>query len=142
MLASSPFHKEPSEALVLRLGLVYNACGVYFLLRCLTQNLEDLLNLCRLTALLLIPVAVAMLIEKHTLHNVFSAMEGLSISPEIREGKVRAQGPFLHAILAGTVGGVCFPMTVALWKQDRVFAVIGAVACVAMSTPARRAVRS
>src|SRR3989442_26746 len=31
MLISSLFHEDPSAALVYRLGLVYDACGIYFL---------------------------------------------------------------------------------------------------------------
>ena len=32
-LLSSAFHKDPSAALIYRIGLVYNACGIYFLIR-------------------------------------------------------------------------------------------------------------
>jgi len=33
-ITSSVFHKIPYEALIFRLGIVYNIWGVYFLLRC------------------------------------------------------------------------------------------------------------
>ena len=31
-------------------------------------------------------------------------------TPEIRDGRLRSQGPFAHAILAGSVGAVCAPL--------------------------------
>jgi hypothetical protein len=128
-LISSIFHNVPSDALVFRLGLVYNACGIYFLLRVFCQSLDDVVGLCRVTAILLVPVAVEMLYEKVTVHNFFSELVGGLHTPDIREGKVRAQGPFTHAILAGTIGAVCLPLVIALWRQHRKEAVIGIGAC-------------
>jgi hypothetical protein len=131
-LVSSIFHKDPTAALVFRLGLVFNTCGVYFLLRIFCQSMEDIKALCTITAVLLVPVAVEMFFEKATAHNVFSMFGGVSEFPEIREGRIRAQGPFTHAILAGTVGAVCLPLMVGLWQEHRKLAIIGIVACLLM----------
>ena len=129
MLVSSGFHKDPSAVVINRLGLVYDACGTYFLLRIFCQSLDDVKNLCRLTAILLVPVAVEMLYEKLVLHNLFDELGGGLESPEIREGRIRAQGPFAHAILAGTVGAACLPLIVGIWQQYRKTAVAGITAC-------------
>ena len=129
MLVSSGFHEDPSAAVIYRLGLVYDACGTYFLLRIFCQSLDDVENLCRLTAILLVPVAVEMLYENLALHNLFTALGGGLESPEIREGRIRAQGPFAHAILAGTVGAACLPLMVGFWQQYRKTAVAGITAC-------------
>jgi hypothetical protein len=50
----------------------------------------------------------------------------------MREGKIRAQGPFSHAILAGTVGATCFPLMIGLWQLHKRAAVIGIGACLGM----------
>ena len=129
---SSLFHKDPTGALIYRLGLVYDACGIYFLFRIYWQSIDDLVDLCRVTALILVPVAAEMLYEKLTAHNVFSLLGGVSSIPCIRDGKIRANGPFAHAILAGTIGAVCLPLMIGLWEKHRNNAVIGIVACLAI----------
>ena len=129
-LISSAFHKDPSAALIFRLGFVYNTCGVYFLLRIFCQSIDDVIGLYRMIAILLIPVAAEMLFEKVAAHNLFSVLGGVAESPAIREGRIRAQGPFAHSILAGTVGAVCLPFMIGLWKQNRRTAGAGIVACI------------
>jgi len=129
---SSLFHKDILAVSVNRLGLVYNACGVYFLLRVFCQSLDDVVTLCRITAILLVPVSIEMLSEKMTGRNLFSVFGGVEESPEIREGRIRAQGPFAHSILAGTVGAVCLPFVLSLWQQRRKEAMIGIGSCVTM----------
>jgi hypothetical protein len=129
-LFSSVFHNNLSDSLVFRLGLVYNACGIYFLLRVFCQSIDDVIILCLITAILLVPLAIEMLFEKQTLHNLFSSMGGVPEGPAIRKGRVRAQGPFAHSILAGTIGAVCIPLIIVLWHHHRKEAVIGITACV------------
>ncbi len=129
---NSAFHNDPSDTLVTRLGLVYNACGIYFLLRIFCRSLDDVVGLCRVTAILLAPVAVEMLYEKLTGHNLFSVLGGVSENPVIREGRIRAQGPFSHAILAGSIGAACIPLMIGIWHRQRKEAIIGLLACMIM----------
>lgn len=131
-LISSFFHADINGILVNRLGLVFNACGIYFLLRIFCQSLDDVATLCRITAILLVPLSIEMLSEKMTGHNIFSALGDVAEIPEIRDGRVRAQGPFAHSILAGTIGAVCLPLMVGLWPQHRRTATAGIVACFLM----------
>jgi hypothetical protein len=131
-LVSSFFHKHPSQELIFHLGLIYNTCGVYFLLRVFCQSVEDVKTLCCLTAILLVPVAIEMLYEKMILHNLFSMLGGVNVIPEIRGGKIRASGPFAHSILAGTVGAICLPFIVGLWQEYRELAIVGIIACLSM----------
>lgn len=131
-LISSVFHKDALAALIYRFGLVYDTCGIYFLVRVFCQSLDDVEGLCRLTAILLLPVALEMIYEKLTVSNLFSILGEGSVSPAIREGHVRARGPFAHAILAGTIGAVCLPLIVPLWRQHRKVAKIGIGACLVM----------
>jgi len=132
MLLSSSFHENPSEALVYRLGLVYDACGIYFLVRVFCHSLEDIVGLCQHMAILLVPVAIEMVYEKVMDHNLFYALGGTPIQLYIREGHIRAQGPFAHSIIAGTIGASCLPLMVSLWHQHRKLAVIGIGACTVM----------
>ena len=131
-LVSSIFHKDPSQALIFRSGLVYNACGVYFLLRVFSQSLDDVKALCVSTAIVLGILAVAVLYEKMASHNLFSVLGGVHEIPLIRGGKVRAAGPFAHPILAGTVAAACLPLMVGLWQHERKLAFIGVVACISI----------
>ena len=128
-LVSSFFHTNIPSAFIFRTGLVYNVCGLYFLLRVFCQSLEDTVVFCRITAFLLSPVALEMLCEKLTAHNFFSVFGGVTAMPAIREGHIRAQGPFAHAILAGTVGAVCLPLMVGVWRQYLKTSLLGIFAC-------------
>ena len=126
---SIPLFPGDEPPLIANLGLAYNIGGIYFLIRVFCSNLEELLGIVRLTALLLAPIAIEMVMEHLTGRNLFSVFgAGLSV----RDDKFRAQGPFAHAILAGSVGAACFPLMVGIWKQYRTAALIGMVACLVM----------
>jgi len=131
-LISSSFHKDPMDALIYRLGMVYNALGIYYPVRFFCHSLDELMGLCRLTAILLVPVAIEMLSEHVTGYNMFSVFGGVSGIPAVRLGSIRAQGPFAHAILAGTVGAVCLPLMIGLWQQHRRPSIAGIAACITM----------
>jgi hypothetical protein len=74
-----------------------------------------------------------MLREHLTGNNLFSLM-GTGELSEIRGGRVRAQGPFAHSIIAGTVGATLIPLFIGLWqyeRRSRAIATLGiAAACV------------
>jgi len=128
-LISSAFHEDPNAAFVYRLGIVYDACGIYFLIRIFCLSFNDVVNLYRLTAFLLIPIAFAMIYEHLAFHNLFSIFGGVPEIPQIREGKIRAFGPFAHPILAGTVGAVCLPIMVGLWRNSKKISLTGIIVC-------------
>ena len=130
-LISLIFHNDPSKVINSRLGLVYNSCGIYFLLRVFCRSRDDMLGIVRITAVLLAPVALEMLNETMTGYNLFSAFGGVPVTPQFRDG-FRAQGPFRHAILAGSVGAVCLPLMIGLWRRDRKTANLGIGACLIM----------
>ena len=131
-VASSLFYDDVPQVLVNRLGMTYNALGMYFLLRCFCQSLDDVVRVCRLTSILLLPVSLAMLWELQSGYNLFSAFGGVHEFSEVRNGTVRAQGPFAHSILAGTVGAVCLPLMVGLWRGHRDSSSAGGLACLTM----------
>lgn len=117
-------------SVVNRLGFAYDAIGMYFLFRYLYREFEDIQNIIRYLAILIVPLAILMLIERATERNFFAIFGGIPFITELREGTLRCQGPFLHPILAGTFGATLMPMFVALWfkaKNGRFLAVISIV---------------
>lgn len=132
VLASSFFQNNMSSAFVFRLGFAYNVCGIYFLIRIFCHSIDDTRALCAATAMLLFPIAVAMFCEKIFQFNIFSVLGGTNAIPAIREGKVRAVGPFAHPILAGTVGAACIPIMLSLWSEQKKTAIFGLISCLMM----------
>lgn len=127
-VCSGIFHEPVGEVLVFRLGMAYNALGIYFLMRICLQDAEDASGIFRVVIIALIPIALEMANETVTGKNLFSLFGGVSELSEIRGGHIRAQGPFAHSILAGTVGAVCMPMAIYFWRSDRKIAMVGLVA--------------
>jgi len=130
---ASFFHKfAPGSGPVFALGAFYNVALPYFLLRIWCRNERELEIMFGAIALLLVPIAITMWIEKTTIYNPFAIFGGVLETPIIREGKVRASGPFAHPILAGTVGATCLPFMIAIWNSRRALAMLGIAACLAM----------
>lgn len=129
---SSFFHSDLQEAIVFRFGLVLNTLGTYFLIRTFLANRNDTVDVVAATAFLLLPIAVEMLLERSTGYNTFSLLGGVSETLSMRDGKLRAQGPFQHAILAGTVGAVCLPLMIGIWRKHPLSARLGFIACIIM----------
>ena len=131
---------QTSEALVNRLGYIYNVIGIYFLFRFLVRDLDDVIIAYRTLAIIIVPLALTMLIEKTTGRNLFSVFGGVPEFTMVREGKLRCQGPFGHPILAGTFGATLVPLFVGLWfrgGRNRRVAVVGLLAATAIAlTPA------
>jgi len=132
LMFSSFFHNPFDAAVVFRSGIAYNTLGFYFLIRIFFHSSADLSHLVRIVALVLFPIAIEMLDEKITGANFFSMFGGVPYDVMVRDGRLRAQGPFGHPILAGTVGAVCFPLIVGVWRENRLLSVIGLFSCLAM----------
>jgi hypothetical protein len=134
MMLASFFHQwAPGSGPVYTAGVVFNLASVYILTRVLCRDLSELTAVLRIVGFLLVPVALAMTAE-HLIHrNLFGVFGGVSESVYIRDGKIRAQGPFAHPILAGTVGAVCLPLMIGIWRSGRSSATIGALACIVIA---------
>ena len=119
-----------ADALVNRLGIAYDALGLYFIFRFVLRDLNDVKRTCGLFAMALIPLALAMGFERLTGRDPFYVFGGVPELTQMREGVLRCQGPFAHPILAGTFGAVCVPLLIGLWlqgKNQRVLASAGIV---------------
>ena len=123
--------KPSMELLVNRLGVAFNAVGCYYFVRCVVVDFEDIVTSVRTLAYVSVPVAALMFVERVTVHNPLSIFSGVPVVSAIREGHVRSQGAFRHAILAGTFGATQFPLFVALWfdkSRRRWLAIAGIIA--------------
>lgn len=102
-------------ALVNRLGLTYDFVGLYLFFRCVIRSWKDVDHLVRFAGILMVPVALAFLNERLTGRNPFSFMGGVPEVTMVREGRLRCQGPFPHAILAGCFFVTLLPLIIGGW---------------------------
>lgn len=132
------------SALINRLGVGFDAFGMYFLFRCLVRHWRDLEGIILGAIMIGVLVAVFFLIENRTGRNIFAVFGGVKGITLIRDGRLRCQGAFSHAILAGCFWASLIPLITAIWwksPKDRIWAVSGIAAsaiiviCCASSTP-------
>lgn len=122
---------QTSQAFVNGLGYAYDAIGLYLLFRVLIRDMEGVTRAIRTFAILLFPVAVFLWAEKVTGKNPFHLLGAVPEFALVRDGVIRAQGPFGHPILAGTFGAVWLPLFIGLGLQDKRHRFIAAVGIVA-----------
>jgi hypothetical protein len=112
------------DALVNQAGFILDYLGGYFLLRFLIQDEQDIQGAIKCFSVLAIILAVCMVQEQRTLQNVFGLIGGAPV-PDLREGRVRSQGPFSHALMAGAFGATLVPLCFALWKTGKAKLIAG-----------------
>jgi hypothetical protein len=126
---------QVSGAIINQVGELYTVVGVYFLLRFLIRNEEDVISAIQTLVVIAVVVASVMTYEVTTGHNPYALLGGAEASKYAslvaRDDRFRAQGPFAHSITAGTFGAVLLPLFVALWwkgeKYHRI-AIAGVIA--------------
>lgn len=101
-------------------------CG-YFVLRFLIQDFEDVRRVVRVFLFLSVVMAVCMTNEQLTNRNVFGLLGGTALTPDFRDGKIRASGVFQHEILAGCFGATLLPIFVSQWtdRKSRLAVLVG-----------------
>jgi len=99
-------------------GAVLNNAGVYFLIRCWLRDQEDFLAQLRLLAFVAVVIGICMTWETLKHQNLFFVLGGVPQVLMERDGRFRAQGPFLQPILAGTFGATLFPLLIGLWRNS------------------------
>jgi hypothetical protein len=118
-----------------RLGFLWTTLGSYFLARVLIRDKADVVLSIKVLAVLILVLAPAMEYEHITRHNLFSILGAHELS-NVRYEAVRAQGPFAHSIIAGTIGAMLMPLFVGLWgqgKRNRRLAGLGILAATGMT---------
>ena len=115
-------------ALINNLGFLFNAFGIYFLLRHLIRDAEDVKRTIKILAVVSVVFAASMVNEQLTGRNWFGLLGGVQLITAIREGRLRSQGPFAHPIIAGCFGATLVPLCVGLWalgKKCKKYALAG-----------------
>jgi len=126
---------KEAAAITNQLGFQLGELGSYILLRFLIRDREDIFRVLKVLALIAAINALGMIYEQVRIQNLFGILiGGVDSVPLIREGRIRSQGAFGHAILAGTFGAMLLPLFVLLWThgKSRVLAIIGALSSVVM----------
>lgn len=112
------YYRGNSADIVYQAGFFIDAIGGYFLMRYLIQDEEDIFRFIKLCACLVAVLGISMTFEKMRAINPFGLIGG-RLTPDIREGSVRAQGPFGVSILAGVYGATLLSLFVLLWKSGK-----------------------
>jgi hypothetical protein len=133
-----------STAFFNQMGTLSDSLGIFFVLRFLIRDEEDIRRTIRVLAVICGMVAACMLLERQTGRNTLYFLGGVSEFSEVRHGHVRAQGPFGHSILAGSFAATLIPLFIALWVyggKQKIYAIFGilfsltAVSVCGSSTP-------
>lgn len=116
--------------IVNRLGASFDALTVFFLFRVLVRRREDVFLLVRQLAWIGVVLGAFLAYEMATRNNVFHVFGTAPAVTNVRDGRVRALGPFSHAVMAGTFGAGLVPIFIAAFrgsKKDRVLMAIAMV---------------
>jgi hypothetical protein len=120
--------------LIKSLGDFLDTLGGYYVVRFLIRDLKDVRFAIKMLAAVTVIMGVCMTNEQVTHRNIFGQLGGVSIAPQIRDGKLRSQGAFGVYIDAGEFGAVLVPLLIWLWsdKKSRVAACVGLAGAITM----------
>jgi hypothetical protein len=123
-----------SAAVVNQVAFLLDVFAGYFFLRFLLRDQQDMLTTVKVLAFITAVVGLCMVNEKLRSQNIFGYLGGFRVVPELRDGAVRAQGPFAHPILAGSFGATLLPLFFWLWHggKSKLYAVIGMIGSTCM----------
>ena len=122
------------SAMVNQFGFLIDYLAAYFLLRALLRNEGDVYRALKCLAVLTVIMGATTVFEQLTRQNVFGLIGGSMVS-EVREGRVRSQAAFLHALTAGTFAATLVPMFLLLWSSGkaRLGGAVGLAGCTIMT---------
>ncbi len=118
-----------------QLGWLYTMFGVYFLIRAVIRDHEDVERALRVLATVAVIVAALMVVEIVSGRHPYAFLGSSFRDASVRDDRVRAVGPFQTPILAGTFGSTSLPLFLGLWwwrRNNRVLAVAGVVGATAI----------
>jgi len=130
ILSGFAHHPEDHNPITVRLSVVFDFAGGYLYARSLLRDREDFLRFIKCLAFVMIPLAVEVVLERAVHRNYYGLMSGGQQSVGVREGRVRAFGPFAHAILLGTFAATSMILLIPLWHRYRRWMILGSTACV------------
>ena len=120
---------EKWDGFINRSGGVYSVLGSYFLFRFLIRDRDDLLAVYKIIAIIIVPLTILVILEKATGRNLFSMLGGVPEFTQIRDGRIRCQGPFAHPILMGTFAATSIPLFFSLrfFKGGKLYSIVGII---------------
>lgn len=126
-LLSSVGHSADT-ALWTRMRWSVDICGSYFYGKSYLRSIGSIENFARILLFVLVPFAALIAYEHKTGRNPYYKIGAKNAYSIVRDGKIRAQGPFGHPILTGTLGASTAPFFLVLWRQRRKAAIVGLAA--------------
>lgn len=99
-----------------QVGGAIDTLGMYLVARLTIRSIEDIGHAARRSLLVCLPAAAIFAIEKSSGRNMLSVFGGVPLMTDIREGRLRCQGAFAHAILAGCFFVALLPAWIAQWR--------------------------
>jgi hypothetical protein len=127
----SGFAHNPTDhnPITIRLSQVFDFGGGYLYARCYLTSREDFLRLAKALAILVVPMALMVALERVSLRNYYGLISGGAQEVVVRGSKLRASGPFGHPILLGTFAATSAVLLLTLWQRERRWVIAGGVAC-------------
>jgi hypothetical protein len=130
ILSGLAHHPKDHNPMTIRLSVVYDFVGTYLYARCFLKDREAFVRFGKCLAVVVLPLALMVIVEKTKSLDFYGVIGGGMSEPEVRGGRVRAAGPFGHAILCGTFAATSVPLLVVLWRRHIRWALAGLAACV------------
>lgn len=89
------------SAVIYQVARAIDVLAIYFIFRVFIKDDEDLSNFIKYIVIIACAVSIFFVIEFVVGRNLFSIFGGVPEFTSMRDGRIRAQGPFPHPILAG-----------------------------------------
>ena len=121
------------QALIKFLGDLIDMLGGYLAVRCLIPDRKAVQRTVKVLALVCLIQGACMINEKVTRTNIVGYLGGMSVTPVLRDGHVRANG-VMGTLYGGVFAGVLMPIFLWLWTQrrSRLMACVGLTGASAM----------
>ena len=116
--------------LIYNFGFLYDVIGSYFIFRILIRNIDDIRRIILFISISIIPLGIFMLLESIKGLDIYSVYDDTKAI--YRHNKVRAKGPFLSPILAGTFAATILPLLIyplLIKYKNKTLYVIAFIAC-------------
>lgn len=104
--------------LVQQVGSSIDTLGMYMVARACIRSIDDIRTVAVRSLVVCLPVACIFAVEAATGRNMLSVFGGIPMMTDVREGKLRCQGAFAHAILAGCYFVALLPLWLACWRPS------------------------
>jgi hypothetical protein len=123
-----------TSAIINQVAFLWDTLGGYYFLRYLIRDTEDIKRVVKTFAIIVAILGLILLNEKLHRQNIFGYLGSGPIVPQMREGAIRAQGPFEHPLLAGSFAATLLPFFIWLWqsRKTKSLAVVGVAGCTVM----------